>query len=94
LLQTTARLRLERGDARQRINDLLGEVEKERESKIEAENVSAGLAVQGRSALGKDPDPGGRDGPAARGGVQTLGVSERWDSGVTPLVLLAYLAHD
>jgi uncharacterized coiled-coil DUF342 family protein len=46
LLQTTARLRHEHDDAHQWINDLLGEVEKERESKIEAKNVSVGLAVQ------------------------------------------------
>jgi hypothetical protein len=45
LLQTSTGLWQERDDARRRINDLLGEVEKERESKTEAENVSAGLAM-------------------------------------------------
>jgi hypothetical protein len=38
-----ARLRQEHGGARQWINNLLWEVEKEREPKIETENVSAGL---------------------------------------------------
>jgi hypothetical protein len=46
LHQTAARLRQERADAHQRIKDLLGEVERERKSKIDAENVSTGLAVQ------------------------------------------------
>jgi hypothetical protein len=46
LLQTTTWLRQECGNAHQWINDLLGEVEKERESKIEAKNVSARLAMQ------------------------------------------------
>jgi uncharacterized coiled-coil DUF342 family protein len=45
LLQTTVRLRQERDNAYRRINDLLGEVEKERESKTEAKNVSAGLTM-------------------------------------------------
>jgi predicted nucleic acid-binding Zn-ribbon protein len=46
LLQTMARLRQEHADVHQWINDLLGEVEKERESNIEAESMSARLAVQ------------------------------------------------
>jgi hypothetical protein len=41
-----ARLRQEHADVHQWINDLLGEVEKERESNIEAESMSARLAVQ------------------------------------------------
>jgi hypothetical protein len=52
-LQTVAGLCAERdstwqecADTHRQINDLLGEVEKERELKIEAENVSVGLAVQ------------------------------------------------
>jgi hypothetical protein len=45
LLQTTVRLWQEHDNTSQQINNLLGEVEKERESKIEAENVSTGLAV-------------------------------------------------
>jgi G:T/U-mismatch repair DNA glycosylase len=39
-------LRQEHDDALWRISDLLGEVEKERESKTKAKNVSTGLAVQ------------------------------------------------
>jgi hypothetical protein len=46
LLQTTTRLQQERGNAHQWINDLLCEVEKERESKTEAKNVAVGLAMQ------------------------------------------------
>jgi flagellar biosynthesis chaperone FliJ len=46
LLQTTARLPQERADTHQQIKDLLSEVERERESKIEAENMSTGLAMQ------------------------------------------------
>jgi hypothetical protein len=45
LLQTTARLWREHADTHRQINDLLGEVEKERESKMEAENVFTGLTV-------------------------------------------------
>jgi hypothetical protein len=36
----------EHDDARGRVNDLLGEVEKERGLKLKAEGVSAGLAVE------------------------------------------------
>jgi hypothetical protein len=39
------RLQKEHADTHQRIKDLLGEVEQERESKIEVENGSAGLTV-------------------------------------------------
>jgi predicted RNase H-like nuclease (RuvC/YqgF family) len=46
LLQTVARLQRECADSYRWINNLLGEVEKERESKIEAENMSTGVAVQ------------------------------------------------
>jgi chromosome segregation ATPase len=53
LLQTMAGLHAERDSARQEcadahrwINDLLGEVEKERESKIKVENMSVELTMQ------------------------------------------------
>jgi hypothetical protein len=53
LLQAMARLHVERNSTRQecdnargRVNDLLGEVEKERGLKLKAEGVSAGLVVE------------------------------------------------
>jgi chromosome segregation ATPase len=46
LLQTTARLQQERADVHQQINDLLGEVDQGRESKVKAKNMSSGLTVQ------------------------------------------------
>jgi hypothetical protein len=53
LLQTVVGLRVERDsilqehdDARGWINDLLGEVEKEMELKLKAEDVSAGLTME------------------------------------------------
>jgi Fic family protein len=63
LLQTTVRLWRERADAHQHISDLLSEVEQERESKIEAENVSAELAVE----VGQH-----------RARIQTPEASKRW----------------